>query len=127
MATLREYFDTDLSNTIKIYCRHAVASADLEFVILCDFSANMACSSCYVPGEHALFFHPIGPKPAVWSNCPDHGWQSRAAFVTDSPRRDEDIKSIRYSGAPLRKPRLDLVEATHHIYEIVHLLGVGSE
>jgi TIR domain-containing protein len=56
MATLREYFDTDLSNTIKIYCRHAVASADLEFVILCDFSANMACSSCYVPGEHALDF-----------------------------------------------------------------------
>jgi hypothetical protein len=56
MATLREYFDTDLSNTIKIYCRHKVAGSEIDFVILLDFSANMACSSCYVPGERSLDF-----------------------------------------------------------------------
>ena len=50
MATLREYFDTDLSNTIKIYCRHKVCSE----IDLLDFSANMACSSCYVPGDRPL-------------------------------------------------------------------------
>ena len=51
MATLREYFDTDLSNTIKIYCRHKVAGSEID---LLDFSANMACSSCYVPGDRPL-------------------------------------------------------------------------
>ena len=56
MARLREYFDTDLSHTIKIYCRHTVAGTEIEFVILCDFSAYMACTSCYVLGEHSLDF-----------------------------------------------------------------------
>lgn len=56
MATLREFFDTDQSNTIKIYCRYTVAGSELEFAVLCDFSANMAFTSCYVPGERSLEF-----------------------------------------------------------------------
>jgi|SRR5262249_33482354 len=56
MATLREYFDTDFANAVKIYCRHSVNGSDVELVILCDFSAFVAWVSCYVEGERSLDF-----------------------------------------------------------------------
>ena len=56
MATLREYFDTDSGNTIKIYCRHNLDGSDVELVVLCDFSAYVAWVSCYVTGERSLDF-----------------------------------------------------------------------
>jgi len=56
MATLREYFNTDFANALKIYCRHNVAGSEIELVVLCDFSAFVAWVSCYVPGERSLDF-----------------------------------------------------------------------
>jgi hypothetical protein len=56
MATLREYFNTDFANALKIYCWHNVAGADVEVVVLCDFSAYFAWVSCYLTGERSLDF-----------------------------------------------------------------------
>jgi hypothetical protein len=56
MATLREYFDTDFANALKIYCRHNVAGSDVEIVILSDFSAFVTWVSCYVAGQRSLNF-----------------------------------------------------------------------
>ena len=56
MATLRQYFDTDFANALKIYCRHNVAGSDIELVILCDFFAYVAWVSCHVAGERSLDF-----------------------------------------------------------------------
>jgi len=56
MATLKEYFNTDFANALKIYCRHNVAGSEIDLVVLCDFSAFVAWVSCYVPGERSLDF-----------------------------------------------------------------------
>jgi hypothetical protein len=56
MATLRECFDTDFANALKIYCHHSVDGSDVEIVVLYEFSAFVAWVSCYVAGERSLDF-----------------------------------------------------------------------
>jgi hypothetical protein len=56
MATLREYFNTDFANALKIYCWHSVGGEDVETVVLCDFSADVAWVCCYVTGGRSLDF-----------------------------------------------------------------------
>jgi hypothetical protein len=51
MATLREFFDTDFSHTVKLHAKFPTEElADIQAVILFDFSGHMAFFACYVQG-----------------------------------------------------------------------------
>jgi hypothetical protein len=52
VATLREYFDGDFENTVKIHAKLAsYPEADIDVVLLYDFSAFIAFVACYIPGD----------------------------------------------------------------------------
>lgn len=51
MATLREYFDGDFTNTVKLYVSLLADGESIEAFVLYDFSANICFFACYVPGE----------------------------------------------------------------------------
>lgn len=50
MATLHQYFETDFSNTVRIYVAIEVDGEPIESVLLVDFAGQMAYLSCYVEG-----------------------------------------------------------------------------
>lgn len=52
MATLRQYFETDFSHMTRVSVRLPISGGTaLDAVLLCDFAANLAFLSCYVPDE----------------------------------------------------------------------------
>jgi hypothetical protein len=53
MATIREYYDTDFSYTVRVHARLTDGSdSGTELSVLYDFSGYNAFLACYLPGEH---------------------------------------------------------------------------
>jgi len=50
VATLRQYFETDFSNAIRVHVTFSHGHEDIEGVLLYDVSAYTAYLSCYLPG-----------------------------------------------------------------------------
>lgn len=61
MATLRQYFETDFSNTARMHVKFSVEGIDVDAVVLFDFSGYLAYLSCYVPekGRKLDFFYSL--------------------------------------------------------------------
>jgi hypothetical protein len=51
MGTLRQYFDTDFSNTLRVFVTPRRDADDLEAVLHYDCLASTAFLSCYIPGS----------------------------------------------------------------------------
>lgn len=51
MATLRQYFETDFDNAIRVHVTFAHRGESVEGVVLYDVSAFIAYLSCYLPGK----------------------------------------------------------------------------
>lgn len=52
MATIRQYFDTDFNNSVRLHVRIPICDSDLEAVVLYDFSAYVGFLACWVPGDN---------------------------------------------------------------------------
>ena len=61
MATLRQYFETDFSNTARMHVKFSVEGIDVDAVVLFDFSGYLAYLACYVPerGRKLDFFYSL--------------------------------------------------------------------
>ncbi len=51
MATLRQYYDTDFNNTVRMHVRASACGEDLDAVVLFDFVGYFAYVSCFVSGQ----------------------------------------------------------------------------
>lgn len=51
MATLRQYYETDFNNTVRVHVRFPVSGEDIEAVVLLDFAGYFGYLSCFVPGQ----------------------------------------------------------------------------
>lgn len=58
MGTLHQYFETDFSHATRMHVKLSVEGADIDGIVLFDFSGYAAFLSCYVPGNDRklLFF-----------------------------------------------------------------------
>lgn len=60
MATLRQYYETDFSNAIRVHVTIAYGNDEVEGVLLYDVSAYTAYLSCYLPGSNRQYDDLIG-------------------------------------------------------------------
>jgi hypothetical protein len=51
MATLRQYYETDFNNTVRVHARFPVSGEDVEAVVLLDFAGYFGYVACFVPGQ----------------------------------------------------------------------------
>lgn len=55
MATLRQYFDTDFSNAVRVHVKLPIDNSTIDSVLLYDFTAYTAYLACYVAGLNHNF------------------------------------------------------------------------
>jgi len=54
MPTVRQYFETDFSHTVRIHVKFMLPEeGEIEALWLVDFLGYMSFLTCYVPGEDA--------------------------------------------------------------------------
>jgi hypothetical protein len=60
MATLRQYYETDFNNAIRVHAHFDCGGEDIEGVLLYDVSAHTAYLSCYLPGINRQYESFVG-------------------------------------------------------------------
>ena len=60
MATLRQYFETDFSNSVRVHVTFRYLEEDIQGVLLYELSAFTAFLSCYIPGAERTYDYYIG-------------------------------------------------------------------
>ncbi len=60
MATLRQYFETDFSNSVRVHVTFRYLEEDIQGVLLYELSSFTAFLSCYSPGAERTYDYYIG-------------------------------------------------------------------
>lgn len=55
MARLRQYYETDFSNAVRMHVKFTVEGHEIEAIVLFDFVGFMAYVACYIPGKERKF------------------------------------------------------------------------